>query len=36
MFKRKGRHWPRNLTSPRHARDLIAQHQSGVKGGAGK
>lgn len=36
MFKRKGRHWPHSLTSPRHARMLIAEHRPGAKGGAGK
>lgn len=36
MFKRKGRHWPHNVPSPRHARELIAGHRPGAKGGAGK
>lgn len=36
MFKRKGRHWPHNPTSPRHARELITKHQTDGKGGAGK
>ncbi|ACP33596.1 hypothetical protein cauri_2003 [Corynebacterium aurimucosum ATCC 700975] len=36
MFKRKGRHWPHNIPNSRHARMLIAEHQSGMKGGAGK
>lgn len=36
MFKRKGRHWPHNLTSPRHARVLIAENRPAEKGNAGK
>lgn len=36
MFKRKGRHWPHNVSSPRHVRELIAEHRPGAKGGAEK
>lgn len=35
MFKRKGRHWPHNVPSPRHARVLIAEHRPGAKGELG-